>query len=113
MFMRYVHNEEDLVRTAAAALAARRCIVVGAEAPVAEEPSTEVEIEVDAALETADVAVSASPPAGLEGRKYSSRTKVGNCRPFRHRNRANRATRPAPDMMKTGRQRDERAPLNL
>ena len=94
MFMRYVHNEEDPVRMAADAVAARRRIVVGAEAPVAEEPSTEVEIEVGAALETADVAEPASPPPGLEDGKYSSRTKVGNYRPFRHRNGANRATPP-------------------
>lgn len=94
MFVRYVHNEEDPVRMAADAVAARRRIVVGAEAPVAEEPSTEVEIEVGAALETADVAEPASPPPGLEDGKYSSRTKVGNYRPFRHRNGANRATPP-------------------
>lgn len=93
MFMRYVHNEEDPVRMAADAVAARRRVVVAGKAEVAEDASAEMEV-IEAAAEPLEAASPASPPPGLKDGKYASRTKAGNYRPFRHRNGDNRAVPP-------------------
>jgi hypothetical protein len=93
MFMRYIHNEEDPVRMAADAVAARRRVVIAGKAEVAEDASAEMEV-VEAAAEPQEAASPASPPPGLKDGKYASRTKAGNYRPFRHRKGDNRAVPP-------------------
>ncbi|MER9702214.1 site-specific integrase [Mesorhizobium sp. M0146] len=95
MFMRYIHNEDDPVRSAADMVAARRRSVVTPNAPTMIVP---VQKAVEAAASKAPepaMEVRPSPPvAGLEDGKYQSRTKVGNYRPFRHRKGGNRAAPP-------------------
>ncbi|MDH1270580.1 site-specific integrase [Rhizobium pusense] len=96
MFMRYIHNEDDPVRIAADAVAARRRIVVGGQVGNVEAPPAEIDI---VALDhegspSAETSAPDTPPAGFEDGKYSSRTKTGNYRPFRHRSGSNRAVPP-------------------
>ena len=89
MFMRYVHAEDDPIRAAAEAVTARRRGLIGASpltppppaapAPAAQEP---------------DAPVSYEAPLGIEDRAYSSRTKLGNYRPYRARTGPNRQKPP-------------------
>jgi hypothetical protein len=97
-FMRYVHTEDDPVRMAADAVAANRRNVIGgiAIAPTIDvAPMDDMEdfaADLDAAVPTTDQP--ASRPLGLEDGNYTSRTKLGNYRPFRHRTGDNRAVPP-------------------
>lgn len=98
-FMRYVHTEDDPVRMAADAVAANRRTVTGLGAitspPADSVTHGSVEEEFVAPVVTApEVQQPASPPPGLEDGKYTSRTKLGNYRPFRHRAGNNRAIPP-------------------
>ncbi len=99
MFMRYIHTEDDPMRVAADLVAARRRNVV---APGNADPKqvavTDVvaEAEISGHKTRMPVAQSApvAPPPGFEDRKYASRTKAGNYRPFRHRAGSNRPVPP-------------------
>ncbi|ODT06514.1 MAG: integrase [Mesorhizobium sp. SCN 65-20] len=95
MFMRYIHNEDDPVRSAADVVAARRRSVITPNAPVIIVPGPEV---TEAAPSVAPKPVRevrpSGPPAGLEDGKYQSRIKAGNYRPFRHRKGDNREVPP-------------------
>lgn len=93
MFMRYVHNEEDPIRMAADAVAARRRTVVAGKAEAVEDASAETEVA-EAAAEPLEAASLVSPTLGLKDGKYASRTEAGNYRPFRHRKGDNRAVPP-------------------
>jgi len=86
MFMRYIHNEDAPVRSAADVVAARRRLVVTPNAPAIIAPEHE-------ALEAAPVRETglSGPPAVHED---GSDTKAGNYRPFRHRKGDNRAVPP-------------------
>jgi hypothetical protein len=103
MFMRYIHNEDDPVRMAADLVAARRRNVVGHQAgDVRDVPAIDVNVGHGAEVEIRPTALEAtSSPAGFADGKYESRTRLGNYRPFRHRNGANRA------LPKGGRRSDE------
>lgn len=95
MFMRYVHTEDDPVRAAAERVAQRRQTLVcdgqrATEDPVASEPSKRATTVMP--KPTADASTAA--PLGFEDRKYLSRTKLKNYRPFRHRSGKNRSTPP-------------------
>ena len=97
MFMRYVHTEDDPVRAAAEAVTQRRMNVIGAEPqppaapppPVTELPSIAPVVETTPATFGAD-----GKPLGVEDGRYTSRTRLGNYRPFRHRSGENRAAPP-------------------
>ncbi len=98
-FMRYVHTEDDPVRMAADAVAANRRSVTGIGAivppPVHPSAGCDTTEEAVAPIITApDFQEPASPPPGFEDGKYTSRTKLGNYRPFRHRTGDNRAVPP-------------------
>ncbi|MDE2577991.1 MAG: tyrosine-type recombinase/integrase [Hyphomicrobiales bacterium] len=96
MFMRYVHTEDDPVRAAAETVTQRRLSLVGgaqppapAPVPQAPEPPTVAPVVTAAAALTTE-----GKPLGFEDGKYTSRTKLGNYRPFRHRGGENRTTPP-------------------
>jgi hypothetical protein len=92
MFMRYVHTEDEPVRTAADAVAIRRQDIVGGAMATAATKSAPGPI---IAPETAVESTSTSEkPLGLEDRNYISRTRLGNYRPFRHRRGLNRNVPP-------------------
>lgn len=98
MFLRYVHTEDDPIRAAAEAVAQRRQALIGGAAAVpasiliSEPTATPPTI----APEPAEALPGAGDqkPLGLVDGKYSSRTKLGNYRPFRHRSGQNRAVPP-------------------
>ncbi len=94
MFMRYIHNEDDPVRMAADVVAARRRNVIGGEGQRVEEWSIDMDVECEAEAQAPEAVLTVPPPAGLEDGRYTSRTKVGNYRPFRHRSGANRDVPP-------------------
>jgi integrase len=95
MFMRYIHNEDDPVRSAADVVAARRRSVVGSNAPAIIVPEPElIEVVPTVAPQPTGEARPSGPAAGIEDGKYKSRTKAGNYRPFRHRKGDNRAIPP-------------------
>lgn len=95
MFMRYIHNEDDPVRSAADVVAARRRSVVTPNAPIVDVQEPEmIEATPTVAPEPVRETSPSGPPAGLEDGKYKSRTKVGNYRPFRHRKGDNRTVPP-------------------
>jgi len=97
MFMRYVHTEDDPVRAAAEAVTQRRQILIGGAQPSAPAPIPEPVIAPPTiAPEPAETLTGPADqkPLGLVDGKYSSRTKVGNYRPFRHRCGQNRAVPP-------------------
>ncbi|WP_119304734.1 tyrosine-type recombinase/integrase [Dongia deserti] len=81
-FMRYVHTEDDPVRAAAEIVASRRntLLQVVANAPESAAPTIS--------------APAPPPPALVEDGRYTSRTKLGAYRPFRHRCGANREVPP-------------------
>ncbi|MER9210479.1 site-specific integrase [Mesorhizobium sp. M0663] len=98
MFMRYVHTEDDPIRAAAEAVAQRRLTLIGG-APAVPAPTLIPEPIVappTIAPEPAESLTQAADqkPLGLVDGKYSSRTKLGNYRPFRHRSGQNRAVPP-------------------
>jgi len=91
MFMRYVHAEDDPIRAAAEAVSARRRSLVGGAPPLPPAPAPEpAPLQI---LPEPAAPVTSGPPAGLEDRTYTSRTKLGNYRPYRKRSGLNR---PAP-----------------
>ena len=97
MFMKYVHTEDDPVRAAAEAVAQRRLSVVGGRpaptpAPIAvapEPPSIAPATPIEPAPTGPD-----GKPLGFDDGAYSSRTRVGNYRPYRHRSGENRGVPP-------------------
>ena len=91
MFMRYVHTEDDPIRAAAETVAARRRSVV-AGAPVTEPPSEEV----DDASAVMPITIAPSRPAGPRdpARPGSTKTAMGNYRPYRGRRDENRSAPP-------------------
>jgi integrase len=92
MFMRYVHAEDDPIRAAAEAVSAwRRSLVGGPPLPAA--PAMP-ELAPPQLLPDTGLPEQASPPLGLEDGAYTSRTKLGNYRPYRKRTGSNRATPP-------------------
>ncbi len=93
MFMRYVHSEDDPIRSAADVVALRRKSVIAA-VPI---------VETTAAAGPEQAIVGRAPmaqgrerikPLGFNDGKYASRTKLGNYRPFRHRKGENRSDPP-------------------
>ena len=93
MFMRYVHAEDDPIRAAAEAVTARRRGLIGAT-PLAPPPLTSSTPEPAPTVPEPDAPLSYEAPLGLEDRAYSSRTKLGNYRPYRARTGPNRAKPP-------------------
>jgi hypothetical protein len=88
MFMRYVHTEDDPVRAAADAVAFRRQVLIdGAEAAAAMKSAPAPTAPETVAESTAE----GDKPLGFEDGNYRFRTKLGNYRPFRHRDGPNRA----------------------
>ncbi len=93
MFMCYVHTEDDPIRAAAEAVTQRRMRVIGAE----HRPSLPLQ---PVAIESPSPATFSTPAAAVRGQnerppgfddgRYTSRTRLGNYRPFRHRNGENR-----------------------
>jgi hypothetical protein len=95
MFMRYVHIEDDPVRAAAEAVALRRqSVLTGAPIPTV-QPVPVVQ-QAAAPVEVSPLAQRAldEKPLGFEDGSYTSRTRIGNYRPYRHRSGENRATPP-------------------
>lgn len=94
MFMRYVHTEDDPVRAAAETVASRRQRVVGG---VVAAPPAATPIDVAPPIiapSPANSPVPSAKPLGLADGQYTSRTKTGNYRPFRHRSGENRTIPP-------------------
>jgi hypothetical protein len=97
MFMKYVHTEDDPVRAAAEAVAQRRLSVVGgkpapAPAPIVvppEQPTIAPPTQIELAPTGPD-----GKPLGFDDGAYTSRTRVGNYRPYRHRSGENRGVPP-------------------
>lgn len=96
-FMRYIHTEDDPVRSAADTVAANRRTVTGSSTivPSSAEPfeSYNKEVGVAPVAETPEAQQPAPPPV-LADAKYTSKTTLGNYRPFRHRTGDNRAVPP-------------------
>lgn len=102
MFMRYVHTEDDPIRFAAEAVAERRKSVIAGRRPPAQTaapppassplPPVLQDAEPPPVPETSESA--GEKPLGYDDGQYTSRTRVGNYRPFRHRAGANRALPP-------------------
>jgi integrase len=88
-FMRYVHTEDEPVRAAAETVASRRLVVLSGQL-TSPQPAPDVMVVQPARLLKAPVA----KPAGFDDGRYSSNTKLGNYRPFRHRSGTNRAAPP-------------------
>ncbi|ABS69251.1 site-specific integrase [Xanthobacter autotrophicus] len=96
MFMRYVHTEDDPVRAAAEAVTQRRMNVIGVEhqPPAPPPPVTELP-SIAPVVETAPATLGPDgKPLGFDDGKYTSRTRLGNYRPFRHRSGENRDVPP-------------------
>jgi hypothetical protein len=94
-FMRYVHTDDDQVRMAADAVASRRVAIVAGTAKASKaDPAADTPSESDAEPEMLTRIDTPLPPPGFEDGKYSSRTKLGNYRPFRHRAGENREIPP-------------------
>lgn len=91
MFMRYVHTEDDPIRAAAEAVTQRRQSLVGGAVlpPPAPPAPTPAAAQLPIAPET--LHEPSARPLGFEDGNYTSRTKLGNYRPFRHRKGDNRA----------------------
>ena len=87
-FMRYVHTEDDRVRAAAETVASRRLVVLSGQR-TSPQPAHNVMV-----VQPAKLKAPVAKPAGFDDGQYSSKTKLGNYRPFRHRSGANRATPP-------------------
>lgn len=96
MFMRYVHTEDDPIRAAAETVANR-----GRSAVRATPLPAPCAAEILAAATVTPVLRSAQAPAptrllGFEDVAYTSRTKMGNYRPYRKRMGENRPEPPKP-----------------
>jgi hypothetical protein len=93
MFMRYVHTEDDPVRAAAEAVAQRRQALVSGvvAAPAVMSQPNPAPPSVAPESSSAVARVSDRTPLGLQDGAYTSQTKLGNYRPFRHRGGENRA----------------------
>jgi integrase len=95
MFMRYVHIEDDPVRAAAEAVAQRRQTLLGGgplgptRTPLVEVPTVAPAVE-----QPRPELGPSGKPLGFEDGQYTSRTKLGNYRPFRHRSGENRTVPP-------------------
>jgi len=92
MFMRYVHAEDDPIRAAAEAVSARRrSLIGGAGSPPlpTELPPAPLQLLPERGPQTAS-----GPPHGVADGAYTSRTKLGNYRPYRKRSGPNRAAPP-------------------
>ena len=89
-FMRYVHTEDDPVRAAAETVASRRRFVLSGQRPTS-QPTDNMTAT---AQPTILLKTPAPKPAGFDDGRYSSDTKLGNYRPFRHRSGANREAPP-------------------
>jgi integrase len=96
MFMRYVHVEDDPVRAAAEAVTHRRMGIIGVEMPApASPPPKAAPPSIEPAAPPVPPELGATgKPLGFEDGNYSSRTRLGNYRPFRHRSGENRAVPP-------------------
>lgn len=88
-FMRYVHTEDDPVRAAAETVASRRLVVLSGPRTGPQPAPNVVMVQPAKLLKAPD-----AKPAGFDDGQYSSTTKLGNYRPFRHRSGANRASPP-------------------
>ena len=96
MFMRYVHTEDEPIRAAAEAVALRRRRVV-AGLPVAAVAPADVPANAPAApVRLAPASPAADPPPAFEDGPSTSRTKLGNYRPYRQRAGPNRDAPPKP-----------------
>lgn len=101
MFMRYVHTEDDPVRAAADAVALRRQgLIDGIVATAAENSAA-------APITASELKAETDKPLGFDDGNYTSRTKLGNYRPFRHRRGRNRAV--PPDTKRTAEERETTA----
>jgi integrase len=89
MFMRYVHTEDDPVRAAADAVAIRRQGLIGGA--LAASAAKSAPAPIIAPEMVAELTAEADTPLGFDDGNYTSRTKLGNYRPFRHRRGPNRA----------------------
>lgn len=96
MFMRYVHTEDDPVRDAVEAVTLRRQSLVGVSVPPPSAPAApDMERTLVATTSVDDRSVEAgNKPLGFEDGRYTSRTKLGNYRPFRYRKDDNRMVPP-------------------
>ena len=94
MFMRYVHTEDDPIRAAAETVAARRRGMVGGTPLPAAEPDLAVAALPVIKPAAVPRAAPMQPPLGLEDRSSTSRTMLGNYRPYRDRSGPNRAVPP-------------------
>lgn len=96
--MRYVHTEDEPVRAAADAVALRRQALVSCVAPSpAREPAPELIVgsaSISSNVPEAPRPVSAEKPIQFEDSDNATRAKLGNYRPFRHRNGASRPVPP-------------------
>ncbi len=103
MFMRYVHTEDDPVRAAAEAVALRRQSMIGPAGVVpatvkVSTPTVPPRIAPDAGAVPLPLCVK---PLGSEDSNYTSRTKIRNYRPFRHRAGETRALPPGTKQAKS------------
>jgi len=100
MFMRYVHTEDDPVRAAAEAVTRRRqALVSGTPLPIEPGPALSPVDHEPPTVASTTQAAQPSPeadakPLGFDDGNYTSRTRIGNYRPFRHRSGENRAVPP-------------------
>ena len=86
-FMRYVHTEDDPVRAAAETVASRRLVVLSGQR-TSPQPAHKV------LRRTKLLKAPIAEPKGFDDGRYSSKTKLGNYCPFRHRSGTNRAAPP-------------------
>ena len=100
MFMRYVHTEDEPVRAAAETVTQRRQAIVGAGVfrvapfPIPVHESIIDPPSVAPANDAAQVLTPSGKPLGFEDGQSTPHTKLGNYRPFRHRNGENRDVPP-------------------
>lgn len=93
MFMRYVHNEDDPIRAAAETVAQRRQTLIEAVTPQISSPGSKAAGPSPTPLANLSE-VTISKPSILDDGQYTSRAKLGNYQPFRHRAGENRAFPP-------------------
>ena len=86
-FMRYVHTEDDAVRAAAETVSSRQRVLLSGHRPARQHADSDTATEqLTDPLETP-----VAKPTVFDDGRYSSNTKLGHCRPARHRSSANRA----------------------
>jgi integrase len=102
MFMRYVHIEDAPVRAAAETVALRRqSLISSAMATTASETAPASVLAPETAVKAR---AEGDKPLGFDDGNYSSLTKLGNYRPFRHRRGPNRAVPPGTRRAADGRE---------